>query len=185
MFDELVARLAQWRLITWFLLHTSGYIYPVLTWLSGAGLSLTGNRHIVVLRHRGEKTGKPRQTPLLYFTLKEEVILVASNGGSRRHPGWYHNIQANPEVSLWVGKRGGLYRARVASEQERAAIWPLATSFYSGFVTYQRLTVGRQIPVVICSPVTSAQENGGRPLTVPLEEPGRFVQGGGEFPAER
>lgn len=154
-YDEFVEQLAQLRLITWCLVHTSGYIYPALMWLSGGRFNLTGAKRIVVLRHRGAKTGKPRQTPLIYFTLKEDVILVASNGGSRRHPGWYHNIRAHPEVSLWVGKRGGSYRARVASEKERAAIWRLATRFYSGFDAYQRVAGDRRIPVVICSPVTS------------------------------
>jgi len=153
MFDELVERLAQLRPITWFLVHTSGYIYPVLMRLSGEWINLTGAKPICVLRHRGAKTGKARQTPLVYFTLKDDVILVASNGGSSRHPGWYYNIRTHPEVSLRVGKRGGVYRARVASDQERDAIWPLATRFYSGFAAYQRSAGDRRIPVVICSPV--------------------------------
>jgi deazaflavin-dependent oxidoreductase (nitroreductase family) len=102
--------------------------------------------------HVGAKTGKARQTPLLYFTDGRNVVLIASKGGARHHPAWLHNIRANPDVELWVGKQGGPYRARVATSEEKAPLWAKANALYAGYDGYQTLAGDREIPVVICSP---------------------------------
>ena len=151
-FTRLVERGAQLRLVTWLLVHVGRKVDPVLMRLSGGRVNLTGTEAIVVLRHLGAKSGKVRHTPLAYFTAGEDVILVASSGGLPRHPAWLHNIRANPDVELWVGRRGGMYRARVATAQERADLWPKAITFYSGYDGYQHRAGDREIPVVICSP---------------------------------
>jgi deazaflavin-dependent oxidoreductase (nitroreductase family) len=151
-FDRLVERSAQLRPVTWFLVHVGRHVDPALMRLSGGRVNLTGTRTIVVLHHRGAKSGKARQTPLTYFTEGQDVILVASSGGLPRHPAWLHNVRANPDVELWVGRRGGSYHARVATPQERTALWPKAKALYAGYDGYQRRAGDREIPVVICSP---------------------------------
>lgn len=151
-FERLAERIAQLRLVTWLLVHVGRHVDPVLMRLSDGRVNLTGTRAIVVLHHLGAKSGKGQQTPLVYFTAGEDVILVASSGGQPRHPAWLHNIRANPDVELWVGRRGGKYHARVATPEERAALWPKAKAFYAGYDGYQRRAGDREIPIVICSP---------------------------------
>ena len=119
--------------------------------LTGGRVNMTGTNAVVVLHHIGAKTGQARQTPLLYFTEGENVILVAGNGGLPSHPAWLHNVRANPNVELWVGKRGGPYRARVANAEERATLWPKASGLYSGYERYQELARDREIELVICA----------------------------------
>jgi len=106
----------------------------------------------VLLTHTGAKSGKKRTTPLAYFTDDDDVVLIASRGGHRDHPAWYHNVVANPEVELWTKGGGGRYRARDATGNERERLWALATGFYPGFARYQERAGDRRIPVIVCSP---------------------------------
>jgi len=143
---------AQKRPVTWFILKVASKVDPILMRLTGGRVNMTGTNAVVVLHHIGAKTGQARQTPLLYFTEGQNVILVAGNGSLPCHPAWLHNVRANPNVELWVGKRGGPYRARVANAEERATLWPKASGLYSGYERYQELAGDREIELVICAP---------------------------------
>jgi len=151
-FKRFMERAGQLRPVSWFLVHVGTHVDPVLMRLSGGRLNLTGTDAVVVLHHVGAKTGKARQTPLLYFTDGPNVILIASAGGAPHHPAWLHNIRANPDVELRVGKQGGPYQARVATSEEKAPLWAKANALYAGYDGYQTLAGDREIPVVICSP---------------------------------
>jgi len=151
-FVRLMERFAQLRHVTWFLVRVGRHIDPVLMRFTGGRVNLTATKTVLVLHHRGAKTGKARQTPLIYFTQGRDVILMASSGGAPHHPAWLHNVRAHPDVELWVGKRGGAYRAHVADAEERAALWLTARVFYSGFDRYQEFAGDREIPIVVCSP---------------------------------
>ena len=145
-------KIGELRLVGWFMMNVATHIDPVLMRWSGGRVNLTNADTIVVLHHVGAKTGKARQTPLLYFTEGDDVILVASATGAAKNPAWLHNIVANPDVELWVGQQGGRYRARVATPEEKGALWPKANALYAGFDLYQERAGERDIPVVICSP---------------------------------
>jgi F420H(2)-dependent quinone reductase len=83
----------------------------------------------------------------------ENVVLFASRGGDTRHPGWYHNLKANPEVRFTILGSERRYRARVAEGEERERLWRKAvTTRYSGYDTYQERAGGRRIPVVVLEP---------------------------------
>jgi deazaflavin-dependent oxidoreductase (nitroreductase family) len=138
--------------VRWFMVNVASRIDPLLMRVSGGRINLTNPDALVVLHHVGAKTGKARQTPLLYFTDGPNVIVVASAAGAPHHPAWLHNIRANPDVELWVGQQGGPHRARIATSEERAALWTKANAFYAGYDGYQTLAGDREIPVVICSP---------------------------------
>lgn len=146
---------ARQRPVTWFLVNVGGRIDPFLMRISGGRLKSTITAPTVVLTHTGAKSGKVRQNPLAYFTDGEDVVLIASKGGADRHPAWYHNVVANPEVELWTGgDDGGRYRAREAEGEDRERLWRLATDYYPGFAKYQdRAEDHRQIPVIVCSPL--------------------------------
>lgn len=99
----------------------------------------------------GRKSGEPRVVPLLFLREGNRVVLVASQGGSDKHPAWYLNLKANPAVKVQIKDEVLDLTARDATEAERAEYWPRMTAFYKGFDDYQSWT-DRVIPVVICDP---------------------------------
>lgn len=116
--------------------------------LSGGrvGASFAGLRFLL-LRTTGARSGRLRTTPLLYITDGADVVVVASNGGQPRHPGWFANLRQTPEVELTVGAEVWRARARIADPAERARLWPRVNEVYP-YQTYQDNT-SREIPVVV------------------------------------
>ena len=100
----------------------------------------------------GRKSGQ-RRTTMLTSPLVEgdDVILVASFGGDDRHPAWYLNLVANPDVEIDIEGSKRLMRARVAEDEERARLWDAVTAKHDNYADYQRRT-DREIPVVVLSP---------------------------------
>ena len=97
----------------------------------------------------GRRSGKERSTMLSVPIVDgERLVLVASFGGDDRHPAWYLNLQSNPEVRVTIAGSTRTMIARIATEEERAELWPQITSVYEGYARYQKRT-HRQIPVVI------------------------------------
>lgn len=115
------------------------------------GSALTAPVPVCLVTTTGRKSGEPRTVPLLHLPDGDRVLLVASQGGLPRHPQWYLNILANPEVTIQVGRRTRAMTAREASAEERAALWPRLVERYADFASYQANT-SRVIPVVICEP---------------------------------
>jgi deazaflavin-dependent oxidoreductase (nitroreductase family) len=106
----------------------------------------------VELHTIGRKTGLRRATLLTSPIYGEDrVVLVASKGGYSDDPIWYKNLAANPEVEITVGERTRKMRARTATPDEKATLWPELVKVYKGYDSYQRNTT-RDIPVVICEP---------------------------------
>ena len=99
----------------------------------------------------GRKSGEPRVVPLLFLREGNRVVLVASQGGSDKHPLWYLNLKANPKVTVQIKDEVVNLTARDATEDERTEYWPKLTAFYKGFDDYQSWT-DRVIPGVICDP---------------------------------
>jgi deazaflavin-dependent oxidoreductase (nitroreductase family) len=106
----------------------------------------------VELHTVGRKSGLPRRTMLTApISEPDRVVLIASKGGHDQHPAWYLNLQANPEVELTIGRTTRPMKARTATTDEKAELWPTITGAYKGYAGYQRRTE-RDIPVVICEP---------------------------------
>jgi deazaflavin-dependent oxidoreductase (nitroreductase family) len=98
----------------------------------------------------GRKSGQRRSTMLTAPIIETgRVVVVASKGGHSDHPDWYKNLSANPDVEVTVNGATTRMRARTASPEEKAELWPRITSVYKGYAGYQRNTA-RDIPVVIC-----------------------------------
>jgi deazaflavin-dependent oxidoreductase (nitroreductase family) len=114
----------------------------------------------LLLTTTGRKSGLPRTNGLTYCIDRGDLVVVASNGGSDRHPAWLLNLQAEPRVTVRVGRRVCRATARVAGPEEHRQLWPkvnrtnrgMARLFHPGvrgrYDVYQRHT-SRQIPVVI------------------------------------
>ena len=119
------------------------------------GGRMGGNR-LCLLTTVGRVSGRPRTTPLMTFPQeRDEVVVVASNGGSDRPPSWYGNLRANPEVSVQVGADVRAMLARTATAEEKAEIWPRIVASARNFEGYQKKT-NRDIPVVILTPAGAA-----------------------------
>lgn len=105
----------------------------------------------------GAKSGLARNSAVLYFHDRDDVILIASNYGRRRHPAWYHNLKAHPEATLARGTGAGAYHAsEVTDAGERERLFALCKIVYPGFALYRVRTakIGRRIPVMRLRPAS-------------------------------
>ena len=110
-------------------------------------------RPLLLLHHRGARTGMERVTPLMYQRVPEGYAVFASKGGADRNPGWYHNLAANPDASIEVGSNHLEVRARIVDGTERTTIWERQKSDYPFFAEYEQKTARDLIPVIILEPV--------------------------------
>ena len=117
----------------------------------GRLLGKIGKSEICVVTMTGAKTGKKRDIPLMYIPHGDGVLLVASLGGAPRHPTWYYNLVANPDIEVLVGTRTTKLRARRATPAEKSELWGICCKFYPPYDSYQARTE-RDIPVFICEP---------------------------------
>ena len=123
--------------------------------LSGGRLGSKFFKHgspVGLLTTRGNKSGAKRVAPLIYLADGARMVLVASQGGLPKHPVWYLNLEASPEVSFETREHGlRNYRARRASAAEKSALWPRMCEIYPDYADYQARTE-RDIPVVVLDP---------------------------------
>ena len=117
----------------------------------GRSMGQFAGRDICVATMKGAKSGKVRHVPLMHVPYKDGVILVASLGGAPKHPTWYYNLVANPDIKVQVKERVLLLRARRASAEEKAELWPTCVEHYPDYDLYQRRTA-RDIPIFVCEP---------------------------------
>jgi deazaflavin-dependent oxidoreductase (nitroreductase family) len=108
-------------------------------------------RTLLLLHHRGAKTGAERVNPVAYQRLSADSVAVfASKGGASTNPDWYHNIAAKPDVTVELGPETFPARARIAEGAERDSIWERQKHDWPGFAEYEEKTKGiREIPVVV------------------------------------
>ncbi|MGG7101898.1 nitroreductase family deazaflavin-dependent oxidoreductase [Rhodococcus sp. 24CO] len=109
---------------------------------------------ICLLTTTGRKSGEERINPLLFLEDDDNVILVASQGGLPKNPMWYLNIKADPVVTVQIKARVRSMKARVATDEERARLWPKLVAMYADFDNYQAWT-DRVIPVIVCEPLAN------------------------------
>ena len=102
----------------------------------------------LLLTTRGRRSGESRTTPLIYGRDGDRYLIVASRGGAPRHPSWYENLVAQPEVQLQVMADRFTARARTASAAEKPALWKTMAKIFPPYDEYQGRTT-RDIPVVI------------------------------------
>ena len=104
---------------------------------------------VIVVTHRGRKTGAIRKTPLMRVADGSSYILVASMGGAPKHPVWYHNLKAEPNVKIRDETEVYSMRVReVVDSDEKQRLWDMAVEAYPPYQEYQDRT-DRVIPVFI------------------------------------
>jgi deazaflavin-dependent oxidoreductase (nitroreductase family) len=121
---------------------------------TGGRMRLNFAAPVVVLTSTGRHSGERRETPLTYFTDRDDVILTVSHYGRRRNPSWYYNLIANPECELYIGPRGGRFVARETEGDDRDRLFALAVELFRGYAKYaQRTSSIRTIPMLRLTPV--------------------------------
>jgi len=119
-----------------------------------AGLTL-GNTGlpVIIVTNRGWKTGAIRKTPLMRVVDGKNYILVASQGGAPKHPFWYHNLKADPNVEIRDKTEVFAMRVReVGDPVERQRLWKIAVEAYPPYQEYQDKTE-RVIPIFVAEPI--------------------------------
>jgi F420H(2)-dependent quinone reductase len=106
---------------------------------------------VVLVDHLGRRSGKHRTTPLLYLPDGEDVVVIASKGGSRRDPAWWLNLREMDETEIQIGGEQRRVAVREASPEERKRLWPKVVALYGDYARYQKRT-DREIPLGILSP---------------------------------
>ncbi|MGW0790509.1 nitroreductase family deazaflavin-dependent oxidoreductase [Streptomyces sp. NPDC002911] len=106
---------------------------------------------VILLTTRGAKSGKLRKTPLMRVEHDGEYAVVASLGGAPKHPVWYYNVQADPQVELRDGTVVQDMVAREITGEEKALWWRRAVEAFPDYADYQTKT-DREIPVFVLSP---------------------------------
>ena len=121
--------------------------------LSGGRLAgkWKGRNPILLLEHVGAKSGRHRTTPIVYTEHEGDLILVASRGGTEHHPGWFHNLRANPKTTARVGRHTISVTARVARDDECDRLWPMLVAANPDYGEYEEFT-DRKFPVVVLTP---------------------------------
>jgi kanamycin kinase len=110
-----------------------------------------GNAPLLILHTTGAKTGQERESPVLYRSQGDDLIVFASFAGAPVNPAWYHNLVAHPDATVELGTETRRVRARVADPEERDRLWEWNKQDYPGFGDYEEKT-DRTIPVVILEP---------------------------------
>ncbi len=116
------------------------------------GHRFPGLPQMLLLDHVGAKSGVKRTMPLAYASDGEDLVLVASKGGHPKNPAWFHNLKANPDTTVQVGRReAAACTPGVAAPEEREHLWAKADAEWPDFKTYRART-DREIPLVVLEP---------------------------------
>ena len=146
--ERTIVPLASSRAGSWYFLNVANPVDRRLIPATNGWLSLAPGLPVLVMEVRGRKSGAVRRIPLLYAREGEDIVLIASSGGAPKHPAWYHNVRANPDVKLYLRGATGRYRARITEGAERERLWKAAATLYPGYDVYSTRASGREIPVI-------------------------------------
>ena len=115
------------------------------------GHRVPGHPPMLMLYHVGARSGEKRASGLTYMPGDGSFVVVGSNGGGPRNPGWVHNLRAFPDAEIQVGPQKIKVRAREPGEGERQRLWAQAARYHPAWGRFQQLTP-RALPIVILTP---------------------------------
>lgn len=117
----------------------------------GRAFNTLGGDEVCFVTMTGARSGRSITIPLMYVPYGEGVLLVASLGGAPKNPVWYNNIVKHPDIEVRHRTNRMKLRARLATAEEKPALWPICDAAYAPFVDYRARTK-RDIPIFICEP---------------------------------
>lgn len=105
---------------------------------------------VILLHHKGAKSGKERVNPLVYSEDGERFVIIASKAGAPSHPDWYHNLKAHPDITVEVGTQTLRVRAEEVHGPERQRLFDAQAETMPYFKDYEKAAAGiREIPVFV------------------------------------
>ncbi|MDJ0790086.1 MAG: nitroreductase/quinone reductase family protein [Myxococcota bacterium] len=110
-----------------------------------------GGDEVCFVTMTGAKSGRILTVPLMYVPYQDGVLLVASQGGAPRNPVWYGNLVKTPDIEVAYRTKRMSLRARLATPEEKPALWPICDQHYAPYATYRERTT-RDIPIFVCEP---------------------------------
>jgi deazaflavin-dependent oxidoreductase (nitroreductase family) len=147
LFSRAYAALANTRLGRFVSVHLMWKVDPYLMRATGGRIGMGLVLPTALLETRGARSGEVRRNVVLYFHDGDRVTVVASKLGLPQHPAWFHNLQANPDVTFG----GAPMRATVVGDEaERRRLWALADRVFAPYAAYRReaARADRAIPIV-------------------------------------
>jgi len=150
--DRALETFAKSRLGGWYFIRVAPKIDVPLLKASKGRFSANVGTQVCLLETTGAKSGQVRLNPLVYVKDGDRVVLTASKAGATKHPAWFHNLKANPDVRVALEGRWLDARARVTEGEERGRLWAEVNDYYAGYDTYQGRAGARVIPVVVLEP---------------------------------
>jgi F420H(2)-dependent quinone reductase len=124
------------------------FLYRLTSGQIGGSMS---NLDVLLLTTTGRKTGKARTVPLGYIRDDERYVIIASNSGQPANPGWFFNLQSNPQVTLQIKEQKLKATAQVADAETRKRLWDKVIQISPAYRRYETST--REIPLVILQAV--------------------------------
>lgn len=121
---------------------------PVIEKFRKDGRRTASKLQLLLLTTKGARSGRERLTPLNFSRDGERYIVMASKGGSPTHPDWYHNLAADPIVTVEADGERFTARAKVSEGAERQRLLKIHTSAMPFFGAYERSVRRREIPVI-------------------------------------
>jgi deazaflavin-dependent oxidoreductase (nitroreductase family) len=147
LFNRAYAAVANTWLGRFLSMHVVWKVDPYLMRISGGRIGMGLTMPTALLETRGATSGAVRRNAVIYFHDGDRVTIVASKLGLAKHPAWFHNLEADPDVTF-----GGIpMRATVVDDEaERARIWALADNVFAPYAAYRReaARANRTIPIV-------------------------------------
>ena len=139
--------------------QVSRRIDQLLIPLTRARLAMGPPGQTLLLTTRGARSGKLRKASLAFLWEGDDIVIVASKGGAPTHPGWYHNLKADPRAT--VQHRGGIEQrtAREATGEERDRLFERTSTTWDNFAAYQRRAGNRQIPVMVLTLFSATKDD--------------------------
>ena len=154
-YDKLTVRIVSSAPGASFFRKVTHRIDTPLLRLTGGRFSFARDLPVLLLTTTGAKSGRTRTVPLLYIETDDAIAIIGSRFGSTKHPGWYHNLRADPRATVEIKGERTARVARPANADERAEIWSRAVKMYSGYDKYAQ-RANRKIPVMVLAPADGA-----------------------------
>lgn len=145
---SLAERFASSPLGSLYFLHVTTRLDPWLLKRTDGRYSSLPGQPVLLLQHTGARSGEARETPLVYALDGDDIVLIASYGGSPRNPAWYHNLKANPHCHVIARGRTGRYEATEVEEGDYERVWAKAVEVYGGYAVYRQRARTRRIPLL-------------------------------------
>ena len=156
-YHKLMDSFARTRVGGWLFLRLVSpldqFLMPLSNGVLNSCIGTDFYRNLVLLGCVGAKSGKKHSIAVLSTPFENGFVLIASAAGHEKHPGWYHNLKANPACTLLIRQKGLVACvAHEAEGDEREQAWAAANTLYAGLMAVYQSRVRRKIPIMILSP---------------------------------